>query len=226
VNVESIKELLDKVPVTLMLVVYLGYLGSDYYGYMHNAESPLTIKRKEVDDLKAENVKLQGKIKEAEVFLKSLETKKLELRRLAGELDSMKGTLSESLDQAAFMASARLEAKRVGLTVKDLRSGASVQKEYYVEQIFELDFQGVYVQLMLFLEHMANLQRIVRVDTFDIRPASSSVARYVEITGRVQIKAYHYVASKADKLGREEQPSATPAKGVVPADAKRARGDG
>lgn len=212
-NADRIKELLEKIPVTVVLLLYLGYVGWDYYDFTTNESSPLIMARKEVEDSKAANARLQAKVNEGENFLKSLDAKRVELRGLASQLESMKGTLSENLDLPEFMKTVVTEARRVGLFVVSVKPTGSSEKEYFGEQTFDFAFRGVFVQLMLFLDHMANLQKIVRVDNFNIKPRSSSAGRYVEIDGTVQLKVYRYIASKADSLGRDA--SGTGAPGAV-----------
>jgi Tfp pilus assembly protein PilO len=194
--------------VTILALAYVGYLGWDYYSYLHDETSPLIVARKDLDAAKGDNVKLQARVKDGEAFLKSLESKRVELRSLAGELDSIKGTLSENLDLPEFMKTVLTEARRVGLFVVSLKPAGYSEKEYYGEHTFDFAFRGVFVQMMLFLDHMANVQKIVRVDNFNIRPRGSTSGRYVEIDGTVQLSAYRYIASKADALGREATPGA------------------
>jgi Tfp pilus assembly protein PilO len=128
--------------------------------------------------------------------------------------------LSENLDLPEFMKTVLTEARRVGLFVVSLRPAGSTEKEYYGEHVFDFAFRGVFVQMMLFLDHMANVQKIVRVDNFNIRPRGSTSGRYVEIDGTVQLKAYRYIASKADSLGRDAEaakPAAVPGAPAAPA---------
>ena len=90
-----------------------------------------------------------------------------------------------------------------------LEPGMPKTVEFYVQQPFVMAFKGVYIQLMVFLERMSNVQKIVRVDSFSMKPVSSSRSRYVEIEGVVELKAYRYLASAADALGRAEVQQAT-----------------
>jgi type IV pilus assembly protein PilO len=212
---DKLKEFLDKVPIMVVLVLCLMWLGWDYYTFTSDDASPWIMKQREIEGLKTENEKLQTKVKQANEFLKSLESKKAELRKLAEDLDSMKGTVSETLDVPEFMKTTLTEARRVGLIVVKLQPSAAMSKEFYAEQPFDFSFRGVYVQLMAFLDHMANIQKIVRVDNFSVKPVSSSSSRYVELEGTVQIKAYRYLTSKADSIARDKndassKPGATP----------------
>ena len=93
---------------------------------------------------------------------------------------------------------------------------------YAVEQPFALQFKGVFVQLMVLLERLSATERIVRVDNFELKRMGSSLAPYVELNGKLEVKTYKYVGSKADDLGKTdktEKPDKAPDKKPAPASA-------
>jgi Tfp pilus assembly protein PilO len=200
-NTEKIKAIVDRIPISLIMVLWAGWLGYEYWTFTTAPESPLLQKQAEVDSVKKENLALQVKLKQANDFFKSLDVKKTELRKLAQNLEELKGTLSTNVDIPGFTKMLVTEANRVGLHVLGLRPKEIVSREYYQEQPFELTFRGVYVQLLVYLDRLANVQNIVRVDFFDIHPVSSSAARFVELEGTVQVNAYKYIGTKADEIG-------------------------
>lgn len=214
-NREMLKERLEKFPITLLLVLFLGYLAYDYSVFMNDPASLLTAKKTELKGAKEINNKIQERVKQANEYVRNLEAKTAEIRRLAVELEGMKATLTESLDVPGFMKMAITEAKKVGLVVLGLKPTALNKSEYYVEQAFELNFRGVYVQLLVFLDRLSQAQKIVRVDNFSIKPKGGGSSRYVELEGTVQIKTYYYLGSKADELGRTESlaPASVPPSG-------------
>src|SRR5205823_12664401 len=105
---------------------------------------------------------------------------------------------------------------RVGLQVNGIKPLEPRKSEYYVEQPFELNFRAVYAQLYVFLQRLSTVERIARVDDFDIHPAGPSSAPYVELTGTIEIKTYKYIGSKADELAKGGTPEQTPSKPVGP----------
>lgn len=197
-----LSEMLNKIPVIPIFALFLGYIGFQYYQFNHSESSPLLIKRSELSAAKQEASKLKVKLKEVEEFKKSLEYKRTEIRDLASKLDEMKATLSEKLDIANFLKTSITEARRAGLNVISLRPGASSEKEFYVEQIFEMSFKGVFVQLLVFLDRLAILNTIVKPDAFEIKPIGSNTANYVEIEGKMQLKAYRYLGTKVDEVAK------------------------
>ncbi|MCM2276756.1 MAG: type 4a pilus biogenesis protein PilO [Oligoflexia bacterium] len=203
-GLERLKEILQRIPFTLLLVVYLAYLAYDLHAFNSDEASDLNLKKKEVAAAQEDLAKLNKKVEQTKEFMRSLNTKREELRKLAQELEDTKAVLTETLDVPAFMKLVLTEAQRVGLTVQSIKPGEVSRQEYYAQQLFDVSFRGVYVQLIGFLDRLANLQKIVRVDDFTMKPISSSSARHVELEGMLQLKAFRYAGSKADELGKKE----------------------
>ncbi|MGK5084962.1 type 4a pilus biogenesis protein PilO [Bdellovibrionota bacterium FG-1] len=201
-NNERIKEVLERLPLGFLLILYMGYLGFDYYSFTTASDSPLLQKQSEVANIKKNTVVVQEKLKVAHDFFKSLDAKRGEIRHLAQVLGEMKGSLSADVDVPSFMKMVVTEAKKVGLNVMGIKPIERKSHEYYEEQPFALGFKGVYVQLLVFLERLSNVQNIVRVDDFEIRPISASGARFVELEGVLQIKTFKYLGTKADEIGK------------------------
>jgi Tfp pilus assembly protein PilO len=212
VNAEKINEVVEKIPISLLLVAYLGYVGFDFYNFQNDPGSLLLQKKAEVVTLKENNGRAEIKLKQYQEFVRNLETKKTELRKLAQELQEAKASLSETIDIPAFMKLAITEAKKVGLTVSSLKPGESRAKEYYAEQDFSLTFKGVYIQLVAFLDRISNVTQIVRVENLNLHAASPAQGKFVELSGDVRIQAYKYVGSKADTVGASENISTPKAK--------------
>lgn len=204
---EKIKELIDKIPIGLILTCYLAYLGYDYYSFANSGSSPLGIKKAEIAGAKNANAKLQKKIKELDIFVKNLETKKSELRNLAQELQNMKGTLSENLDLPLFMKMVFTEAKKVGISVESLEPIQPVAQEYYSEIGFKMTFKGVFSQLIDFLDRLSNVTQIIRADRINLNSTGVSAGKYAEIHGELIISTYKYQGSKADVLGKVDNSS-------------------
>lgn len=199
-NLDRLREFMEKIPVPLLTMGVLGYFGYDYYTFMNGSDSPLFMKNTELTSVQAENDKLRTRVLALTKFIRELESKKAELRQLAVKLDEMKATLSDSFDVPSFMQMTVTEAKKIGLTVVALRPQERINREYYAEQPFEFSFKGVYVQLLVFLHRLSQSQTIVRVDNFSLHPSGARSTGYTSLEGTVQIKGYHYIRSKADEL--------------------------
>lgn len=206
-----LKEFLNKLPVGLLVGLYVLYLGYEYWSFTNDGASELVSRQAEVSRLEGEVKQLQGKLKQGQEFFRSLDAKKIQLRELAQKLDAAKGTLTNEVDVGAFVKLTTTEAKKVGLTVLGIRPDATEKKEFYEEQKFLMAFRGVYVQLLVFLDRLANLQNIVRADNFSLKPRGSQSAEYVELDGTIELKVYRYLPSKADEIGRGEPGGSAPA---------------
>src|SRR4051812_24987581 len=99
---DKLREILAKIPIIPLLILWVGKLGYDYYSFTTDASSALVLKKADIQAVKMENTKLQDEIKKVNDFLKNLEATKVELRNSAQKLDSFKATISDQLDIAEF----------------------------------------------------------------------------------------------------------------------------
>ena len=188
--------------INLIFFAILAYMAWDYYSFTTDPTSPLGEKRTAVETKRTQIAVNEKKIADAKMFYQNLEKKRDELRRLSTELATMKSTLTENNDVPAFMKLVLYEAKRVGLTVTSLSPLQSQPKQYYIEQPFDLNFQGVYVQLIAFLDRLAQAERIVRIDDFTVKPrgASSRGSKFVELEGTIKVRSYVYLGTQEDAV--------------------------
>lgn len=183
-------------------VILAAYFGWDYYSFISDPGSELGVRHSTRDQKKDEIVTTEKKVKDAKEFYENLEKKRDELRKLSSELATMKSTLTENNDVPAFMKLVLNEAKRVGLTVTSLNPLQSQTRQYYVEQPFDLSFQGVYVQLIAFLDRLAQAERIVRIDDFSVKPRNqaSRTSRFVDLEGTIKVRSYVYLGTTEDAV--------------------------
>jgi len=55
------------------------------------------------------------------------------------------------------------------------------------------------------VNRLSNLQRIVRIESVDMKPVSSAASKYVELEGSLEVKTFSYVGSKADQVGKDSK---------------------
>jgi type IV pilus assembly protein PilO len=221
VNISSLREIFAKIPLIPLSLAYLGYLGYDYYQFQTDPNSALNQAKQQTVAAQAEIDALNAKIKKVNDFAKVLSLKKLELRNLAMELETSKGSLPETLDIPDLMKTVVTEAKRAGLTVTSLRPGETKTSDYYAEQSFQFASTGIYFQYVAFLDRVANLQKIITVDNLEFSPVSATASKYIQLKSSIDFRAYRYVASKEDELGKDptapKPASVPPAAGSAPA---------
>lgn len=223
-NKDKLIEILKKIPFVPLVGLYVAYLGYDYYEFLNDPGATLALKQGDLTAAQAEAEKLKGRVKAANDFLKRLDVKKQELRRLAQDLDDTKAVLSDSLDVPAFMDTVVTEAKRSGITVIGLKPGEQSKHEYYHQQTFDLSFRGAFVQVVGFFDRISNMQKIVRMDNFNVKPVSGTSSKIVELQGTVQLKAYRYAGSKADELAKKGSESVAPPPPPTPSKAPSSGG--
>ena len=184
-----------------------GTFAWDYYQFGADPNSELNMERGRIEEIRGDIKRKTEKLLEVEEFRKTVDQRKQQLFSLASRLNERKQAVSDKLDVADFMSLISTEAKRVGLDVVSLEPNAMVTKELYAEHPFKLVFRGVYVQFLVFLERVANLQKIVRIDRFEVKPSSSAnLSRsLVQLEGNMELKVYRYVSSAADSLPAEFQ---------------------
>lgn len=209
------KDLLNKIPWALLALLYVGYMGWDYYGFAYGNESPLAAKKNQIVQTKQEIAQLEKKVHEIQDFARNLEVKKVELKRTALELDAMKSTLSDTLDASELFETVLTEAKRVGMLIYDVKPLKMAKKEFYAEQGFAISYHGSYRQMIAFFERLANLQRLVRVENYSIKIASvppSGVLKpkQVELDAVTEVKTYSYIGSRADEISKTTASSSVP----------------
>jgi type IV pilus assembly protein PilO len=220
VNLSSLRDSFARIPLVPLALAYLGYLGYDYYVFMTDSTSPLNLVKQQAAAAQTDVDNLNAKIKKVNDFAKVLSLKKLELRNLAMELESSKASLPETFDVPDLMKTVVTEAKRAGLTVTSLRPGETKTADYYAEQSFQFSSTGIYFQYVAFLDRVANLQKIITVDNLDFSPVSATSSKYIQLKSTIDFRAYRYVATKEDELGKDATPK--PASAAAPAKAPAA----
>jgi len=217
-NAESILGPLGRIPWSLIGFGIVLYFGWQYYDFENNEQSELNQEKARVVSIREDIDRKNKKLKEVEAFKQTVFDRRRKIDEMRAELDAKKLAVSERVDAAEFMGVLNGQARRVGLEVMRLEPGQSATKELYAEHPFKLSFRGVFVQFLVFLERLAKLDKIVRVDRFDVRPSSKAqVSRsLVELEGQLEMKVYRYVNSAADSLPDAVKNIGVPAAGSPP----------
>lgn len=202
----ALGKLIAKIPWALFFGAFVIVKG---YGllqfYTDETSSPYLQKSNQLEQENRRIVDLERKKREAEEFLKSLESKRAELRAAALELAQMKSSLAEELDIASFIKMLVTEAKRVNIRVQAITPAGEETKDFTIAQRFKFEFRGVFAQVVVFLERLLQTNRIVSVDSYDFTvPQQASAGRYAELQGSLTIKTYRYNRSKADEVASKQ----------------------
>ena len=87
---DRIKELLEKIPYTLVVIALLGWTGWSYYRFTSGGDSERNAKQAELDTVQKETDAIQAKIKAANEFYRSLDqkTRRAAVARAAARRDA------------------------------------------------------------------------------------------------------------------------------------------
>lgn len=194
-----LKDLISKLPIQLLMVAGALYFAYDYLQFdgqlvaIAGIESPLAPKQAQLVQVNGQVAEADKKLKVYQEFFNQLEKKRAEVRELAVKLEGLKATLNDTLDVPAFMEVVVTEAKRSGLTVQGLKPTEKIARDFYEEQVFELSFKGVYVQVMVFLSRLAQSRTLIRADDFQFHPSGNATARYVPLEGTIKLRGFHSI---------------------------------
>lgn len=192
----------------LLALLFAGHqFWSFYSGYRTDPSSEYFVRTQQLEQSKRELKDLEKKNEEMVEFVKKLEAAKAELAAQSQQLIELKAAMAERVDVADFTRLVVTEAKRAGLTVLAIKPKARLEQEYYREFPFELKFRGVYPQILTFLSRVANLQRLIRVDSFGLKPVSDTGAQFVQLEGQFEVKTFAYLGSQADGIGQKPEGS-------------------
>ncbi len=123
---------------------------------------------------------------------------------LEGKLDSLKAILPEEKDVADLLRRIQTLAAQSNLTIRHFRPRAITAKELHAEWPIEIEVEGAYHSVGLFLDRVAKLPRIINVGSIEMtgappRPGSAA-------TVKVTCTAMTFVLN--------DQPTGAPAPGV------------
>ena len=139
--------------------------------------------------------------------MKLLDLKKAEIQAQVKKLNEYQGALSEAPDVPSLIKLLLTEAKKLEMRVDRIEPGKKNQKEYYLEQEFKLDVRGSYQQVMLFCARIAQMQRILRIEAYDMKLSPTTLSpRAVTLATSLSIRAYQYTSSKEDQIGKGGKP--------------------
>lgn len=194
-------ERLKSFPFILIFVAYLGYLGLQLYQFHYASDGQYEMHLMKIKQTKDEVDVLKKKLVEGQKFMKTLDAKKDELRAQVKKLSEYQGVLSEGLDVPSLIKMLLTETKRIQLKVDRIEPGRRMAKEFYVEQEFRMDVKGSYSQLVLLAQRISQLQRILRIEAFSLKPSPSLTSRVSsQLDAQLSVRAYQYTSSKEDTM--------------------------
>ncbi len=184
----GISALVERLPLGLMVVLFLGYLGLGYYDFTVGESSQFILKKKELSSVRESKQLAATKLKS--------------LSAMASELKSLQDVIPPSMDSPMMMSMLVTEAKKVGLAVAGISALPEVPKGLYLEQPFSLKLKGAYPQIWYFLERLAAVNQAVRVEQLDVSSGTDTGAGRVELSAVLEIKGYKYLGLQPEPIGK------------------------
>jgi type IV pilus assembly protein PilO len=114
--------------------------------------------------LQTRHAKVDQDIQAARAVANNLEAFKKKREELGEQLQAALEKLPESSDLPALLTNISTLGKKSGLEIQTFKQGNKIDRGFYSEQQIELQFTGVYHDIALFFDRVANLSRIVNLN--------------------------------------------------------------
>ena len=197
---EALKNLLQRIPVPLLVIVVALYYAWDFYSFQTAEDSPLKAKQADIVTAETQLTAAQNKLKQLEKFQAENELIKGEVRALAQRLEDLRANLSDRFDEGVFIATVQREAQRSLGGLKSIRAvGTPVVQNFYVEHKFDVEVQGLYWQILVLLKRLASNPTLINVESLVLAPTTEKIQKKTKIDMKIVLKGYRYSPSDADK---------------------------
>jgi type IV pilus assembly protein PilO len=113
--------------------------------------------------LQTRRAKVEQDIQSARAVANNLEMFKRKREELGAQLQAALEKLPESSDLPALLTNISTLGKKSGLEIQTFKQGKKIDRGFYSEQQIELQFTGIYHDIGLFFDRVANLSRIVNL---------------------------------------------------------------
>ena len=194
---------LKKIPFWMFFFLFALYTGYQVFEFEMTDSGEVAKNNVRVNQEKQEIAGLKAKLVEGEKFTKTLDVKKDDIRSQVKRLAEYQGVLADSLDVPELIKVLITETKRIQLKVDRNEPGRKGPKENYIEQEFKMMVRGTYVQMVLLAQRISQLQRILRIESFNFKPVKNAAGRPTgALDADISIIAYQYAMSNEDSIAR------------------------
>jgi type IV pilus assembly protein PilO len=169
--------------------------------------------------LQTRRAKVEQDIQAARAVANNLESFKKKREELGAQLQAALEKLPESSDLPALLTNISTLGKKSGLEIQTFKQGKKIDRGFYSEQQIELEFTGMYHDIALFFDRVANLSRIVNLTDLTFAVQSDTGENPVLKVKGIAATFYFNESSTSSKTNAT--PAAAPA---GPAGARKAGG--
>lgn len=170
---------MNKLPWWGQLLVFVSVAGLIVGGYFYLWEWP---QQAQLDTRRAELAAIQGRIDKGLETARKLPEFRAQVGDLESKLDGLKAILPGEKDVADLLRRIQTLAAQSNLTIRHFRPRAITAKDLHAEWPIEIEVEGAYHNVGLFLDRVAKLPRIINVGSIEMtsvapRPGASASVR-------------------------------------------------
>lgn len=152
------KEKLENIPILVFLLIGVAFGGYNYMGSLSTDEA-----------LQGQISQLKTQLQEKKESLSKAQNASAEIPAMKDEISKISQTLSKASELIPttttprdVLGSVSKDAKEAGIRIKLSRPGEAVPKNYFDELPMEVEFEGSYTQLTLFMYLLSKQKLIVQ----------------------------------------------------------------
>lgn len=160
---------MNRLPWWGQLLVFVLVAGSIVGGYFYMWEWP---QQAQVDIRRAELAAIQGRIDKGLETARKLPEFRAQVGDLEAKLEGLKAILPGEKDVADLLRRIQTLAAQSNLTIRHFRPRAITAKELHAEWPIEIEVEGAYHNVGLFLDRVAKLPRIINVGSIEMTSAA------------------------------------------------------
>ncbi len=189
----SVLQKLGDMPIGRVIILSLVICGLYYlveYKAGSQFQSSIDSAAATLQSLEAEDQKIETEIQEIRA-LKAAQEKDAE------QLNLLLAFIPERFSNFELMRTLSTEAKAVGVNIDSLKDVGVLQNksgEFYEEIGVDIDLEGSFAQLLLFLSNLTKMKQIVTLETLSLRMSGGGSESSLSMSA--QVRGYRYITAK------------------------------
>jgi type IV pilus assembly protein PilO len=148
--------------VGAFVVLAAGGIGAYYYYYEEPLQTDMALRQTQLKTL-------QGDITKGQMTARKLPEFRSQVTELEGRLNNLKAILPAEKDAADLLRLMQTVAIQSHLTIKGFKPAPTVTKQLHAEWPINLDLDGTYHNLAIFLDRVGRFTRIVNISGVDVK---------------------------------------------------------
>jgi len=186
------KEKIENLPVLIFLLVGVAFGGFNYMGSLSVVETLQT----ELSQLNTQLKTKEDDLAKAKTLSSEIPMMKEEIANLSSALSRAADLIPASLSTTGLLADISKDAKSTGVRITQSRPAEVIPKNYYDEVPLEVEFEGSYSQLTLFMYLLSKQQTI-------FHPTNMSLTTKEIVDGHSNLKMTGKITAFKYKEGKQ-----------------------